>query len=38
MEPMWQQNDDPDTFAALKPFPVAAGLNVESETLQFVSN
>jgi hypothetical protein len=35
MEPMWQQNNDPDTFAALQPFPVA---NVESETLQFVSN
>jgi hypothetical protein len=35
---MWQQNGDPDTFAALQPFPVAADLNVESETLQFVSN
>jgi hypothetical protein len=38
MEPMWQQNNDPNTFAALQPFPVAADLNVESETLQFVSN
>jgi hypothetical protein len=38
MEPIWQQNDNPDTFAALQPFPDAAGLNVESETLQFVSN
>jgi hypothetical protein len=38
MEPMWQQNGDHDTFAALQPFPVAANLNVESETLQFVSN
>ena len=38
MEPMWQQNDDHGTFAALQPFPVAADLNVESETLQFVSN
>jgi hypothetical protein len=38
MEPMWHQNDDHDTFAALQPFPVAADLNVESETLQFVSN
>jgi hypothetical protein len=38
MEPMWQQNDDHDTFAALQPFSVAADLNVESETLQFVSN
>jgi hypothetical protein len=38
MEPMWQQNDDPDTFAALQQFPVAVDLNVESETLQFVSN
>jgi hypothetical protein len=37
MEPMWQQNNNPDTFAA-RPFPDAAGLNVESETLQFVSN
>jgi hypothetical protein len=35
MEPMWQQNDDPDTFAALQPFPDAVDLNVESETLQF---
>jgi hypothetical protein len=33
MEPMWQQNNNPDTFAALQPFPVAANLNVESETL-----
>jgi hypothetical protein len=38
MEPMWQQNNDPDTFAALQPFPDAADLNVESEMLQFVSN
>jgi hypothetical protein len=38
MEPMWHQNDDHDTFPALQPFPVAADLNVESETLQFVSN
>jgi hypothetical protein len=38
MEPMWQQNDDPDTVAALQPFPDAVDLNVESETLQFVSN
>jgi hypothetical protein len=38
MEPMWQQNSDPDTFAALQPFPVTVDLNVESETLQFVSN
>jgi hypothetical protein len=38
MEPMWHQNNDHDTFAALQPFPVAASLNVESETLQFVSN
>jgi hypothetical protein len=38
MEPLWQQNNDPDTFAALQPFPVAADLNVELETLQFVSN
>jgi hypothetical protein len=38
MEPMWPQNDNPDTFAALQPFPVAVNLNVESETLQFVSN
>jgi hypothetical protein len=38
MEPMWHQNDDDDTFAALQPFPVAADLNVESVTLQFVSN
>jgi hypothetical protein len=38
MEPMWQQNDDPDTFAAPQPFPDAADLNVESEMLQFVSN
>jgi hypothetical protein len=38
MEPMWHQKDDHDTFAALQPFPVAADLNVESETLQFVSN
>jgi hypothetical protein len=38
MEPMWQQNDDPDTSAALRPFPVAVNLNVESETLQVVSN
>jgi hypothetical protein len=33
MEPMWQQNDDPDTFAALQPFPDAVDLNVELETL-----
>jgi hypothetical protein len=39
MEPMWQQNDNPDTFAALQPFPDAVDLNVELETLQFaVSN
>jgi hypothetical protein len=38
MEPLWQQNGNPDTFAALQPFPVAADFNVESETLQFVSN
>jgi hypothetical protein len=38
MEPMWQQNDNPNTFAALQPFPDAVDLNVESETLQFVSN
>jgi hypothetical protein len=38
MEPMWHQNNDHDTFAALQPFPVAVDLNVESETLQFVSN
>jgi hypothetical protein len=38
MEPMWQQNDDHDTVAALQPFSVAVDLNVESETLQFVSN
>jgi hypothetical protein len=38
MEPMWHQNDDHNTFAALQSFPVAAGLNVESETLQFVPN
>jgi hypothetical protein len=38
MEPMWQQNDDPDTFAALQPFPDAVDLNVDSATLQFVSN
>jgi hypothetical protein len=38
MEPMWQQNNDPDTFAALQPFPDAVHLNVELETLQFVSN
>jgi hypothetical protein len=38
MEPMWQQNDNPDTFAALQPFPDAVNLSVESETLQFVSN
>jgi hypothetical protein len=38
MEPLWQQNGNPDTFAALQPFPIAAGLNVESEMLQFVSN
>jgi hypothetical protein len=38
MEPLWQQNNNPDTFAALQPFPVAVDLNVESETLQFVSN
>jgi hypothetical protein len=38
MEPMWQQNDDPDTSAALQPFPVAVDLNIESDTLQFVSN
>jgi hypothetical protein len=38
MEPMWQQNGDPNTFAALQPFPVVADLNVESETLQFISN
>jgi hypothetical protein len=37
MESMWQQNNDPDTFAALQPFPDAVDLNVESETLQFVS-
>jgi hypothetical protein len=38
MEPMWQQNDDPDTLRALQPFPDAVDLNVELETLQFVSN
>jgi hypothetical protein len=38
MEPMWQQNDDTNTFPPLQPFPDAVGLNVESETLQFVSN
>jgi hypothetical protein len=38
MEPMWQQNNDPDTFAALQPFPDAVDLNIELETLQFVSN
>jgi hypothetical protein len=38
MELMWQQNDDNDTFAALQPFPDAVGLNVESETMHFVSN
>jgi hypothetical protein len=38
MEPMWQQNDDPNTFAAFQPFPDAVDLTVESETLQFVSN
>jgi hypothetical protein len=38
MEPMWHQNDDHNTDAALQPFPVAVDLNVESETLQFVSN
>jgi hypothetical protein len=38
MEPIWQQNDDPDTFATQQPFPDTVDLNVESETLQFVSN
>jgi hypothetical protein len=38
MEPMWHQNNNPDTFAALQPFPDPVDLNVESETLQFVSN
>jgi hypothetical protein len=38
MDPIWQQNNDPDTFDAPQPFPVTAGLNIESETLQFVSN
>jgi hypothetical protein len=38
MEPMCKQNDNQDTFAALQPFPDAVDLNVESETLQFVSN
>jgi hypothetical protein len=32
---MWQQNDNPGTFAALQPFPDAVDLNA---TLQFVSN
>jgi hypothetical protein len=35
MEPMWQQNNNPGTFAALQPFPDAVDLNA---TLQFVSN
>jgi hypothetical protein len=38
MEPMWQQNDDPNTFAAPQSFSDAVELNVELETLQFVSN
>jgi hypothetical protein len=38
MVPIWQQNDDPDTFATPQPFPDAVDLNVESETLQFVYN
>jgi hypothetical protein len=38
MEPMWHQNDKPDTFAALQPFPDAVDLNVKLEIVQFVSN
>jgi hypothetical protein len=38
MEPIWQQNDDPDTFDALQPCPDAAHINCDSETLQFVYN
>jgi hypothetical protein len=38
MEPIWQQNDDPDTFGAPQPCSDAAHINCDSETLQFVSN
>jgi hypothetical protein len=36
MEPIWQQNDDPDTFDAPQPCPDAAHINCDSEMLQFV--
>jgi hypothetical protein len=36
MEPIWQQNNDPDTFDAPQPCPDAAHINCESETPQFV--
>jgi hypothetical protein len=38
MEPIWQQNDDSDTFDAPQPCPGAAHINCDSETLQFVYN
>jgi hypothetical protein len=38
MEPIWQQNDDPDTFDASQPCPDAAHINCDSEMLQFVYN
>jgi hypothetical protein len=38
MEPLWQQNNNPDTFDASQPCPDAAHMNCDSETLQFVYN
>ncbi len=38
MEPIWQQNDDPDTFDSPQPCPDAARINCDSEMLQSIHN
>ena len=38
MEPIWQQNDDPDTRGSSQPFPGAAHVNGNLETLQYAYN
>jgi hypothetical protein len=38
MKPIWQQNDDPDTFDSSQPCPDAAHINCDSEMLQYVYN
>jgi hypothetical protein len=38
MEPIWQQNDDPEAFDAPQPCPDAVDTNRDSEMLQFVYN